>query len=114
MHDIFGLIGTTIDGLFRVDRLVGEGGFGIVYQGFHLAFEHEVAVKCLKVPAHFTPESPKKWRSPLPASSNHAQLRWGRPCMAVRDRRGRFAWCPPRSGTPWACLRTARHRRAYR
>ncbi|MCC6527979.1 MAG: serine/threonine protein kinase, partial [Polyangiaceae bacterium] len=57
MHDVFGLLGTTIDGAYRVDGLVGEGGFGIVYRGFHLAFEHDVAVKCLKVPGHFTADA---------------------------------------------------------
>ena len=57
--DLFGLIGVTIERRYRVDRVVGEGGFGVVYQGWHLAFDHAVAIKCLKVPAHFTPEAQK-------------------------------------------------------
>jgi eukaryotic-like serine/threonine-protein kinase len=52
--DPLGLVGSVIENRYRVDELVGEGGFGIVYRGFHLGFELPVAVKCLKIPAHFT------------------------------------------------------------
>lgn len=52
--DVFALVGTTIDNRYRVDEVVGEGGFGVVYRGYHLAFKRAVAVKCLKVPVHFT------------------------------------------------------------
>jgi hypothetical protein len=38
-EDIFGLVGTTVDGKYRCDALVGEGGFGVVYRGWHLGFE---------------------------------------------------------------------------
>lgn len=54
--DVFGLEGTTIDNRYRVDAAIGEGGFGVVYRGFHLSFKRPVAVKCLKLPGHFTPE----------------------------------------------------------
>ena len=53
-EDPFGLVGTVIQGKYRVDQLIGEGGFGVVYRGYHLSFEQPVAIKCLKVPAHFT------------------------------------------------------------
>jgi eukaryotic-like serine/threonine-protein kinase len=53
-QDPFGLIGKTIEGRFTVEHLVGEGGFGVVYRGYHLSFRQKVAVKVLKVPAHFT------------------------------------------------------------
>jgi hypothetical protein len=33
--DVFGLVGTAIDGKFRVDAYVAEGGFGVVYRGVH-------------------------------------------------------------------------------
>lgn len=54
--DVFGLVGQVIDNRFRVDAFVGEGGFGTVYRGHHLSFEHPIAIKCLKVPAHFSPQ----------------------------------------------------------
>jgi len=55
--DPFDLVDTTIAGKYRVDELIGEGGFGLVYRGFHLGFEEPVAIKCLKVPTHFTTEA---------------------------------------------------------
>ncbi|MCU0693402.1 MAG: bifunctional serine/threonine-protein kinase/formylglycine-generating enzyme family protein [Polyangiaceae bacterium] len=51
--DVLQLTGTTIDGKYRVDRFVGEGGFSAVYRGYHIAFEQPVAIKCLKATAHF-------------------------------------------------------------
>ena len=57
--DVFGLVGTTIKEQYRLDAVIGEGGFGVVYQGFHLSFEHPIAVKCLKLPHHFTAEAQK-------------------------------------------------------
>ena len=44
------LVGQTLDGTYRIDSVVGEGGFGVVYRAFHLGFQEYVAVKCLKVP----------------------------------------------------------------
>jgi serine/threonine-protein kinase len=46
--DPFGLVGTTIDGKYRAERVVGEGGFGVVYAGTHLVLNQPVAVKVLK------------------------------------------------------------------
>jgi serine/threonine protein kinase len=47
--DRFGWAGSVLDGKFRIDEAVGEGGFGVVYAGHHLGFDEPVAVKCLKV-----------------------------------------------------------------
>ena len=55
--DVFGLLGTTVDEKIRVDEQIGEGGFAVVYRGYHLAFEQPVAIKCLKTPAHFDDEA---------------------------------------------------------
>ncbi len=49
--DFFHIVGNVIDGRYRVDAVVGEGGFGVVYRGFHLGFEKPVALKVLKIPA---------------------------------------------------------------
>jgi serine/threonine-protein kinase len=48
--DPFGLIGQVLDGQFRVDRYVGEGGFSVVYGGTHIGLNELIAVKCLKLP----------------------------------------------------------------
>lgn len=49
--DPFGLVGQVLDGQFRVDRYVGEGGFSSVYRGTHLGLTEPIAIKCLKLPA---------------------------------------------------------------
>jgi serine/threonine-protein kinase len=40
--------GTTLDGRFRLDELIGAGGMGAVYAGFDLQQGHRVAVKVLE------------------------------------------------------------------
>jgi eukaryotic-like serine/threonine-protein kinase len=49
--DAFGLIGQVLDGAFRVERCIGEGGFSIVYKGTHVGLGEPIAIKCLKLPA---------------------------------------------------------------
>jgi serine/threonine-protein kinase len=49
LSDPFALVGTTLDGQFRVEKVVGEGGFGVVYKGRHLSLEQPIAIKALKV-----------------------------------------------------------------
>ncbi|WP_437293451.1 bifunctional serine/threonine-protein kinase/formylglycine-generating enzyme family protein [Sorangium sp. So ce426] len=53
--DPFGWVGATIDGKYRLDAVVGEGGFGVVYRGQHLGFDEPVAVKCLKLLGSLAP-----------------------------------------------------------
>ena len=49
--DPFQLCGTTLGGKYRVEELVGGGGFGVVYRGEHTGFGEPIAVKCLRVAA---------------------------------------------------------------
>lgn len=42
------MIGTVIDGSYRVDSVLGEGGFGVVYQCTELELDRKVAVKTLR------------------------------------------------------------------
>jgi eukaryotic-like serine/threonine-protein kinase len=54
--DPFGLIGQIIDGQLRVDAVIGEGGFSIVYKGEHLGLGEPIAIKCLKLPRRLDPK----------------------------------------------------------
>ncbi len=60
-EDPFGWVGATVDGKYRVDELVGEGGFGIVYRAHHLGFEQTVAVKCLRIPESLVGEERERF-----------------------------------------------------
>jgi serine/threonine-protein kinase len=51
-RDPFDLIGTTIEGKYRVASVIGDGGFGVVYRGVHTGFGELIAIKCLKIPAN--------------------------------------------------------------
>lgn len=51
-RDHFGLVGTHLEGKYRVEAVVGEGGFGIVYRATHEGFDAPVAIKCLKLPPY--------------------------------------------------------------
>lgn len=42
------MIGTVIDGSYRIERVLGEGGFGVVYECTELELERRVAVKMLR------------------------------------------------------------------
>ncbi len=48
-RDLFGIVGTTVDELFRVERVVAHGGFSVIYQATHLRFGATTALKCLKL-----------------------------------------------------------------
>jgi len=48
--DPFGLAGQVLDGQFRVETHVGEGGFSVVYRGTHVGLREPIAIKCLKLP----------------------------------------------------------------
>jgi eukaryotic-like serine/threonine-protein kinase len=53
----FGLTGQLIDGQFRVERPIGEGGFSVVYRGMHTGMGEPIAIKCLKLTATLDGES---------------------------------------------------------
>jgi eukaryotic-like serine/threonine-protein kinase len=48
LSDPFGLTGSLLDGQYRVDDVIGEGGFGVVYRGRHLSLDQPIAIKVLK------------------------------------------------------------------
>ena len=47
--DTFGIVGTVIAEKYRVERVVDEGGFSLVYKAEHLIWREPVALKCFKV-----------------------------------------------------------------
>jgi tRNA A-37 threonylcarbamoyl transferase component Bud32 len=51
--DRFKLVGSVLEQKFKVERLVAEGGFGIVYYGAHITLEKAIAIKVLKTPSEF-------------------------------------------------------------
>ncbi len=53
-QDVFGIVGSVIAGAYHVEKVVAEGGFGVVYRAHHGGFRAPVALKCLKVPQHLT------------------------------------------------------------
>ncbi|MBI5515036.1 MAG: serine/threonine protein kinase [Deltaproteobacteria bacterium] len=56
-QDRFKLEGLTLEGKFRIEKAVAEGGFAVVYRGVHTALERPVAVKVLKTPPEFNEEA---------------------------------------------------------
>ncbi|HEX6764924.1 MAG TPA: serine/threonine-protein kinase, partial [Polyangiaceae bacterium] len=56
MEDRFGILNRVIAGAYHVERVVAEGGFGIVYRAQHAGFRAPIALKCLKVPQHLDGE----------------------------------------------------------
>lgn len=46
--DSLRLVGSVVERKYRVDRAVAEGGFGVVYQGHHLALGVPIALKVLR------------------------------------------------------------------
>jgi len=50
LDDYFGIVGRTLAGAFRVEEVIAEGGYAVVYRAEHVAFRATVALKCLKMP----------------------------------------------------------------
>src|SRR5688572_17756924 len=42
------LIGTLVDGRYRIDAQIGEGGMGVVYRALHIALNKTLALKVLR------------------------------------------------------------------
>jgi serine/threonine protein kinase len=56
MGEPFGLAGHLLDGQYRVERPIGEGGFSVVYKGMHQGLGEPIAIKCLKLTASLDTE----------------------------------------------------------
>ena len=57
------LPGTVLDDKYRLDEMIGSGGFGAVYRAMHLALGRTVAVKVLRPsPGNDSPEALSRFR----------------------------------------------------
>ena len=72
--DPFGIVGTVVDGRYRIQCVAGEGGFGIVYLALHLGFDSAIAIKVLKLPVEWSPE---KTRARVAAFQREGKLLFG-------------------------------------
>jgi predicted ATPase len=56
------LLGAVVDGKYRLDARLGEGGMGVVYRATQLALQREVAVKVLTHSAHLRADMQERFR----------------------------------------------------
>lgn len=55
-RDLSALVGTVLDGTYRLDQLIGEGGMGAVFRGRHVLMKKDVAIKILHPDFNRDPE----------------------------------------------------------
>lgn len=55
-RDLVSLVGTVLDGTYRLDQLIGEGGMGAVFRGRHVIMMRDVAIKVLHPDFNRDPE----------------------------------------------------------
>jgi tRNA A-37 threonylcarbamoyl transferase component Bud32 len=72
LDDPLALIGTTLDGLYEIEELLGQGGFGAVYLARHALLRDRVAVKVLRRDLSANPDLLRRF------------LREGRAARAIR------------------------------
>src|SRR5438045_9171687 len=58
--DTLELVGTVIDGKYRIDSAVAEGGFALVYKATHMVWQRPVAVKAFRALAELREDQREK------------------------------------------------------
>src|SRR5687768_16614057 len=56
MSDPLSLVGTIVSEKYAIDRVVGEGGFALVYKATHLVWNRSVAIKVFRALGDLPPE----------------------------------------------------------
>jgi eukaryotic-like serine/threonine-protein kinase len=102
IEDVFGLVGTTLEGRFIVDRVVAEGGFGVVYHAQQAALERPIALKVLKTPKRFDDAERKQFLAGFAAEAKTVARITHPSIVQVFD----FGVSPMPSGVqaPWMAL----------
>ena len=67
--DVDPLIGQVLDGRYRIDHVLGEGGMGIVYHATHAVLGKPMAIKVLRGEAAKDPDTVKRFVQEAQASS---------------------------------------------
>ncbi|HKU45084.1 MAG TPA: serine/threonine-protein kinase [Polyangiales bacterium] len=63
------LVGVTLDGRYRILRVIGEGGMGVVYEALHVVIEKHVAVKVLRHTFTSRPDVVERFRQEAKSAS---------------------------------------------
>jgi serine/threonine protein kinase len=63
------LVGTVLDERYRVSRILGEGGMGIVYEAMHQRIERKLAIKVLRDDFSSRPDVVERFRREAKAAS---------------------------------------------
>ena len=66
------LVGTTLDGRYRVKKRIGEGGMGIVYAAQHVIIDKRVALKVLRDDFSRRPDVVERFRQEAKSASRVA------------------------------------------
>jgi serine/threonine-protein kinase len=121
-EDVFGIVGSRQAGIFKVEEVVAEGGFAVVYRAHHTGFRANVALKCLKMPGALSPDEQHEFLQSFRAEAellfhlSSALPQVVRPLQvgALDDVRGRFVpfialeWLDGQSLDRWIRARSAR------
>ncbi|HEX4353572.1 MAG TPA: protein kinase, partial [Polyangiales bacterium] len=63
------LIGATLDARYRILRVIGEGGMGVVYAAEHVLIEKQVAIKVLRDTFTGRPDVVERFRQEAKSAS---------------------------------------------
>jgi serine/threonine protein kinase len=63
------LVGTTLDARYKVMRVIGEGGMGVVYEALHVLIEKRVAIKVLRDTFTSRPDVVERFRQEAKSAS---------------------------------------------
>jgi serine/threonine protein kinase len=55
------LLGSVVDSRYLIERVVGSGGFGVVYRAVHLRFDSPVAIKVLRMPSRLSDDERRRF-----------------------------------------------------